>query len=111
MWAYVKNGAPDREWSKDDLNEAEKALGMSQNHSDGEYLNYLRADFSVLGAKIRADIGINQDNIYSHADSEPDQAGKMDPETASEGEKDGWEGHKSKKDSFLVGPFNPDKAN
>ncbi len=109
--AYWDRCKPDTPWDDDDLSEAEKALGMSQNHGDGEYINYLRADFSVLGAKIRADIGINQDNIYSHAESDVDTAGKMDPETASEGKKDKWEGHKSKKDSFLVGPFNPDKGN
>ncbi len=90
------------EWD-DDMNEDDILDGMSQNHTGGEYINYLRADFSAANAK-RADVGIAKDNIYSCADSEQDRDGKIDPKTERYGGTLDHETHLSDQDSFLIGP-------
>lgn len=96
-------------WAADDLDDDKKRLGMSQNHTKGEMINFLKADGSV-SSSTHADCGINADNIYSSAHSELNSKGKIMPRTNRAGSVmigklvGGDGGHMSKEDSFLVGP-------
>ncbi len=95
------------EWD-DDMDEEEILDGMSQNHTSGEQVNYLRADFSVAKAK-RADCGIAKDNIYSSADSSWNSGRRrVEPKTERSGGSLDWTTHLSDQDSFLVGPVEDD---
>ncbi len=98
-------------WSEG-LSDDKKRLGMSQNHSKGEMINFLKADGSV-SSSTHADCGINADNIYSSAHSSVDpDTGKIMPRTRRGSDSTvmigefvgGDGGHMSKEDSFLVGP-------
>lgn len=91
------------QWN-DNMNEDDILDGMSQNHTGGEYINYLRADFSTSHAK-RADVGIAKDNIYSSANSSQDRDGKITPKTQRSGGVLDCTVHLSDQDSFLIGPI------
>ena len=52
------------DWSSSSLTKEEMKNGMSDNHSDGEYINLLYADIHV-GNSTRADVGLSNDNIYT----------------------------------------------
>ena len=69
--------------------------GMSQNHSDGEVIHVLWADYRAT-QEVRADIGIDQDNIYTGAND-------MDAGSRTSTETD-FDAHKAEIDSFLHGP-------
>ncbi len=97
------------DWN-DNMNEDDILDGMSQNHTGGEYINYLRADFSTSNAK-RADVGIAKDNIYSCANSEQDRDGKITPKTRRSGGTLDCTTHLSDQDSFLIGPIPGDGGN
>jgi prepilin-type N-terminal cleavage/methylation domain-containing protein len=71
---------------------------MSQNHS-GEVINYLRADAAVQRAA-RADVGLENDDIYTINNSDDPQHGKF---VGSWVDAD-WSEHVDTNDSFLVGP-------
>lgn len=83
-------------WENRDLSEEDKQFGMSQNHSHGDYINYLRVDASS-GSSQRADIGAAKDNIYSCAGTDTN-ATEQGPGSLT------WSDHESYHDSFLVGP-------
>ena len=68
---------------------------MSQNHEKGDYINLLRADYSVGNAK-SPDVGIDNDYIYTASDK--DNSG------ARYGGKAAQAAHKFKDDSYLAGP-------
>ncbi len=82
-------------WSDTGLTREEMDSGMSQNHTSGEYINYLRSDGSVSYSK-RADEGRQNDNIYT--------AGGDDEEDWRDEVSTAWDDHTSTSDSFLVGP-------
>ncbi len=93
----------------DNMNEDDILDGMSQNHTTGEYINYLRADFSTSNAK-RADVGIAKDNIYSCANSTQNRDGEITPKTnrgvnGNVTHNLDHEKHLSAQDSFLIGPI------
>ncbi len=98
------------QWN-DNMNEDDILDGMSQNHTGGEYINYLRADFSTSKAK-RADVGIAKDNIYSCANSTQNRDGDITPKT-NRGANTTYgvthnldcTVHLSDQDSFLIGPI------
>lgn len=70
--------------------------GMSQNHTSGEYINYLFADYHV-GNGNRADVGINNDNIYSaFGTTSTYNYGSTVTDPVS---------HSNVNDSFLLGPL------
>lgn len=100
--ALDEDGLAETEWD-DDMSEDEILQGMSQNHTGGEYINYLRADFSAGNAK-RADVGIAKDNIYTSADSSQERDGAIYPKTERYGGTLDCTTHLSDQDSFLVGP-------
>ena len=84
----------------DNPGDSDPRAGMSPNHTDGEYANVLYADGHVANTN-RADIGVNNDNIYSSAIGARDvQRGAGSLVLAD---------HDSAKDSFLTGPvrYNP----
>ncbi len=91
------------DWADHDLSEGQMKAGMSQNHLDGDFINYLRFDSSTSGAK-HADVGIDRDNIYSSAYSNQNpMTGEIRPRTDRQGYLN-WTLHRSPHDSFLVGP-------
>jgi hypothetical protein len=96
---------PDFDWAKpgkDDPN-----TGMSQNHSRGQMINLLYADLHVGESIGRANCGIHNDNIYSAAGMGAD--GK--PQDINEGPGSmKLSDHRSKMDSFLIGPVKMEKA-
>jgi len=69
----------------------------SKNHTQGEYINYLRVDMSVQNA--RNTVFVNGDNIYTANNTAPDAS----PTTNAAGDVD-QDKHLSTKDSFIVGP-------
>jgi prepilin-type N-terminal cleavage/methylation domain-containing protein len=88
-----------------DPGKADPKAGMSQNHK-GEMINLLYADLHVGDSVGRADVGINNDNIYSCADSEgnpPRPATEQGPGSLD------LSNHVSPTDSFLLGPKKMDK--
>jgi len=80
----------------DTMDEQDMRDGMSQNHSEGEVINALRQGGSVT-KEVRADIGIEDDNIYSSATGDND--------TLRSGGSESLDDHDSARDSFLIGPF------
>ncbi len=84
----------------DNMDEEEMLWGVSQNHTGGEYINYLKADYSRHNAR-RADVGIAQDNIYSAAQGSDPEANR----TQRSGGSLKWSDHNTAEDSFLVGPI------
>jgi prepilin-type N-terminal cleavage/methylation domain-containing protein len=91
-----------------DPGQADPRTGMSQNHK-GESINMLYADLHVGESVGRADAGINNDNIYSCADSEPDANGVPQPATEQGSGSLDLANHISPTDSFLIGPKKMDK--
>jgi prepilin-type processing-associated H-X9-DG protein len=80
---------------------ADPRIGMSQNHARGEMINLLFADFHVGDSAGRADVGINNDNVYSAAGlgSDGNALGtSQGPGTLNLSD------HRSPDDSFLLGP-------
>jgi hypothetical protein len=75
--------------------------GMSANHTNGEMINLFFADFHVGESVGRADCGINNDNIYSCADS--NGSPPWPPIEQGPGSLDITK-HRSPDDSFLLGP-------
>lgn len=80
---------------------AAPATGMSQNHEKGEMVNLLFQDLHVGDSTGRADAGINNDSIYSCANSQGDPP---TPETSQGPGTLDLTKHSSPKDSFLLGP-------
>ena len=83
------------DWTVDDIADATRKAGMSQNHNAGDFINVLYADAHVGGGN-RADVGISNDNIYS-ASNDADE-GTQGAGTTT------LTNHLSREDSFLVGP-------
>ncbi len=87
--------------------DAELTMGMSQNHTRGEWVNALCADTHVIESA-RADIGILSDSIYSSANSTYTAANNppVDPEYSRGGDTatDDISKHISERDTFLIGP-------
>lgn len=81
--------------SWDGISEENRKKSMSQNHSAGDFINVLFADFHVKGGK-RADVGIGSDNIYSESGT---SAGSQTSTTVS------VSNHQHEDDSFLIGPI------
>jgi prepilin-type N-terminal cleavage/methylation domain-containing protein len=81
----------------DTMLETAMKRGMSQNHGSGEVINLLRADFSTTKLK-RADVGVDQDNIYSACATGPSRIVNQYAD---------WTKHQHVDDSFLVGPIRP----
>ena len=79
----------------DDMDTAEIRKGMSQNHSDGEVIHVLWADYRAT-QETRADIGIDRDNIYTGSN---DLHGGSRQSTET-----GFGTHRTETDSFLHGP-------
>jgi prepilin-type N-terminal cleavage/methylation domain-containing protein/prepilin-type processing-associated H-X9-DG protein len=74
--------------------------GMSANHSSGEMINLLFADLHVGESLGRADVGINNDNVYTNATtSDTNQSTGV---AASSGTSTA--NHQSFRDSYLIGP-------
>jgi len=94
----VTNGASvqPQAWN-DSMTEQQIREGMSKNHSNGEVINTLFADSHVAKWK-RADVGIEQDNIY----------GASGIDGPSRGASFDWSKHIDEDDTFLVGPTSPD---
>ena len=93
---YATVGSAATDWSDANLTDQNIQNGMSRNHrgtSGGEYINVLYADTHV-GHGTRADLGINNDNIYTASNTAV---------TARLGAFNGAQ-HLSPDDSFLVGP-------
>jgi prepilin-type N-terminal cleavage/methylation domain-containing protein len=91
------NGTPRRaDFPWDNPGTQDLRLGMSANHSDGEYTNLLYGDLHV-GNSNRGDVGINSDNIYTAASSSA-------AETQQGGGSVKVSDHLSARDSMLLGP-------
>jgi len=74
--------------------------GMSENHSNGEVIEVLYADSHVKQFEDRANVGLEEDNIYTAGgDDGPDQHGSYT-----------WSEHVDRDDSFLVGPTTDDNT-
>ncbi|MDY7009202.1 MAG: type II secretion system protein [Planctomycetota bacterium] len=84
------------DWSSS-LSDKNRKRGMSQNHLSGDAINVLYADYHVSASESRADVGIDDDNIYS-------ASGESDEGTQGEGSID-LADHLSTVDSFLIGPI------
>jgi type II secretory pathway pseudopilin PulG len=85
---------------------ADAKTGMSQNHTGGEMINVLFADMHVEDREGRADVGINNDNIYSAAGlgAGGNALGtNQGPGTLKLSD------HRSPRDSFLLGPKKMEK--
>jgi hypothetical protein len=67
--------------------------GMSENHSNGEVIEVLYADSHVKQFEGKANVGLEEDNIYTAGADGPDQEGSYT-----------WTDHVDRDDSFLVGP-------
>ena len=93
------------DWTNKALSDGLMKEGMSQNHSNGELVNYLRADFSTTSSQKRADFGIAKDNVYSAAETTKNSTtGEYDPRTEQGPGTLLWNRHVSNEDTFLVGP-------
>ena len=79
---------------QDNMSSKDIRNNMSQNHSQGEAINVLWADFHAT-RESHPDIGIDQDNIYTAGGSN----GPSRSSTSTSGSE-----HKREEDSFLIGP-------
>jgi prepilin-type N-terminal cleavage/methylation domain-containing protein/prepilin-type processing-associated H-X9-DG protein len=95
---------PDFDWANP--GSAEPKTGMSQNHSGGEHINLLYADLHVGDSLGRADVGINNDNIYTAAGFGAD-GNSLDTNQGPGSLK--LADHRSMRDSFLLGPKKMEK--
>jgi len=95
------DGSPTALNWESDLTPAQIKTGMSQNHGGGEAINFLMADASV-GRETRADVGLEQDDIYTLSNDSAEDYGP-DPY----GTYGSMSSHRQDEDSFLVGPTRP----
>lgn len=94
---WKENGNPSLDWIATTDRELVKN-GMSPNHYDGEYINYLYANSKTALGALRADVGRNNDNIYSACTSTTSHTDRSTSQSVSQAD------HKWEDDSFLIGP-------
>jgi len=103
-WGSNGTASPITDLTANDTSARMKSAN-SQNHTQGEYINYLRVDMSVQKSNSPL---VNGDNIYTASGRDGKASGEEDG--IATGGSYSFDDHKSEKDSFVVGPNYAEKA-